>query len=129
MSEQRVFPCPSTNVENRAYWDAAAQGKFVIKHCTGCGKNHFYPRAICPHCFSDATEWKESSGEGEIYSFSVMRRVPQPYAIAYVALDDGVTVMSNIVDCDFDKLAIGQRVKVGFRSSDGPLSIPVFELV
>jgi uncharacterized OB-fold protein len=55
-----------------------------------------------------------------------MRRVPQPYAIAYVTLDEGVTVMSNIVDTDLDTLVIGQRVKVVFRGSDGALTIPAF---
>jgi uncharacterized protein len=126
MSTARVFPCPETNVENQAYWDAAAEGRLLLKHCAACGDPHFYPRAICPHCFSDQTEWRESRGVGSIYSFSVMRRVAQPYAIAYVALDDGVTVMSNIVECDLDALAIGQRVKVAFRPSNGPLMIPVF---
>jgi len=126
MSTQRTFPSPGTNVENQPFWDAAARGRFLVKHCSGCGKSHFYPRAICPHCFSDQTEWRESAGTGTIYSFSVMRRVPQPYAIAYVTLDDGVTVMSNLVDCDLDALAIGQRVKVAFRASDGAVTIPVF---
>jgi uncharacterized OB-fold protein len=126
MSTERVFPCPETNVENKAYWDAAAEGCLLVKHCAACGQTHFYPRAICPHCFSDHTEWRESSGVGVIYSFSVMRRVAQPYAIAYVALDDGVTIMSNIVDCDLDALAIGQRVKVAYRASSGPVVIPVF---
>jgi uncharacterized OB-fold protein len=126
MSTARVFPCPETNVENQAYWDAAAEGRLLLKHCAACGDPHFYPRAICPHCFSDQTEWRESRVVGSIYSFSVMRRVAQPYAIAYVALDDGVTVMSNIVECDLDALAIGQRVKVAFRPSNGPLMIPVF---
>jgi uncharacterized OB-fold protein len=126
MSAERIHPCPAANVEIQAYWDAAAQGRLLLKHCASCGCSHFYPRAICPHCFSDKTEWRESQGNGTIYSFSVMRRVAQPYAIAYVTLDDGVTVMSNIVDCDLDALAIGQRVKVAFRPSDGPLTIPVF---
>jgi len=126
MTTARVFQCPEPNAENQAYWDAAAQGRLLVKHCATCGNSHFYPRAICPHCFSDQTEWRESRGAGSIYSFSVMRRVAQPYAIAYVALDDGVTVMSNIVDCDLDALAIGQRVKVAFRPSNGSLMIPVF---
>ncbi|MCW5658688.1 MAG: Zn-ribbon domain-containing OB-fold protein [Burkholderiaceae bacterium] len=126
MGTERVFPCPEANVENRAYWDAAAEGRLLLKHCAACGHSHFYPRAICPHCLSDATEWRDSPGMGTIYSFSVMRRVAQPYAIAYVALDEGVTMMSNIIDCDLDALAIGQRVKVAFRPSDGPLAIPVF---
>ena len=126
MTTARVFQCPEPNAENQAYWDAAAEGRLLVKHCATCGNSHFYPRAICPHCFSDQTEWRESRGAGSIYSFSVMRRVAQPYAIAYVALDDGVTVMSNIVDCDLDALAIGQRVKVAFRPSNGSLMIPVF---
>src|SRR5688572_31678833 len=102
MDAARVFSCPESNVETRAYWDAALQGRWLVKHCGACGRNHFYPRAICPHCFSDKTEWRETSGTGTIYSFSVMRRVAQPYAIAYVTLDDGVTVMSNVVDCNLD---------------------------
>jgi uncharacterized protein len=126
MSTARVYPAPETNVEHQAYWDAAAQGQLLVKHCAACGLNHFYPRAICPHCFSDETGWRESRGLGTVYSFSVMRRVAQPYAIAYVTLDEGVTVMSNIVDCDFDTLVIGQRVKVAFLPSDGTVVIPVF---
>jgi len=126
MSAARVFTSPVTNVENQPFWDGAAAGKLLIKHCGACGQAHFYPRALCPHCFSADTQWRESSGNGSLYSFSVMRRVPQPYAIAYITLDEGVTVMSNIVDVDFDTLAIGQRVKVSFRGSDGACTIPVF---
>lgn len=125
-NNQRTLTAPGTNVENQAYFDAASNNKFFIKHCTACGKNHFYPRAICPHCFSSETTWQESSGEGEIYSFSVMRRVPHPYAIAYVKLTDGVTIMTNIVDCDFDTLHIGQSVKVSYRKTDGDVVLPVF---
>lgn len=126
MSQQRIPAAPGPNVENRPFWDAAQHGRFLIKRCTACGEAHFYPRAICPHCFSDATEWQESRGEGVIYSVSVMRRVPVPYAIAYVELDEGVTVMTNILDADLDALRIGQRVKVAFRDSDGGARVPVF---
>jgi hypothetical protein len=125
---QRIFTAPGTNVENQAFFDGAASTKFLIKHCSDCGQNHFYPRAICPHCFSSKTSWQESQGSGVIYSFSVMRRVPQPYAIAYVTLDDGVTVMTNIVDCDLDALEIGQRVKAVFRKTDGDVTVPAFVL-
>ncbi|MBN9409895.1 MAG: Zn-ribbon domain-containing OB-fold protein [Burkholderiales bacterium] len=123
---QRAFTAPGTNIENQAYFDAAREGRLLLKHCAGCGQYHFYPRAICPHCFSEDTHWKESAGQGTIYSFSVMRRVPQPYAIAYVALDEGVTVMTGLVDCDFDQLAIGQRVRAVFRPTDGEATVPAF---
>lgn len=126
MSNQRIFSAPGTNIENQPFWDGAADSKLLLKRCTSCSEFHFYPRAICPHCFSADTQWHESKGEGSIYSFSVMRRVPQPYAIAYVKLDEGVTIMTNIIDVDLDSLAIGQRVKVTFRPSDGEITIPVF---
>lgn len=107
------------------YWDAAAKGKLLIKHCKACGKNHYYPRQICPHCFSDQTEWLETKGEGTIYSWSVERRAKPPYSIAYVTLPEGVTILTTIVDCDLDKLAIGQKVKLGFTKYEGKPA-PVF---
>ena len=117
---------PSMNMESEAYWAAANDGRLLMKRCKGCGKTHFYPRAICPHCQSSDTEWYEASGKGAIYSYSVMRRSDTPYALAYITVDEGITMMSNIVDCDYDNLAIGQAVEVTFREADGGQSIPVF---
>ena len=67
-----------------------------------------------------------SSGRGIIYSYSVMRRVPVPYAIAYVTLEEGVTMMTNIVGCDLDAIRIGQAVRVVFRPTDGGPPVPTF---
>ncbi len=55
-----------------------------------------------------------------------MRRVPVPYAIGYVTLEEGVTMMTNIVDCDLDAIRIGQRVRVVFKSTDGGPPVPTF---
>ena len=75
-TEARKYPPPPANPETRPFWDAAAQGKLLIKRCTACGEAHYYPRTICPFCFSDKTEWVEASGKGTIYTFSVMRTPP-----------------------------------------------------
>ena len=122
MAKERSIPAPLTNPETEPFWAAAREGKFLIRACTDCGKAHWYPRAICPHCFSDKTEWKEGSGRGTIYSVSVMKRAPEVYAVAYVTLEEGPTMMTNIVDCDFDTVAIGQKVTVTWRPTkdDGP---------
>jgi uncharacterized protein len=122
--KERAIPAPGVNPETEHFWEAAKQGKFLIRRCTECGKAHWYPRAICPHCFSDKTEWKESAGRGTIYSVSVMKRAPEVYAIAYVTLEDGPTMMTNIVDCDYDKVAIGQKVQVTFKPTQGEGSPP-----
>jgi hypothetical protein len=129
MAGQRTIPAPPTNVEIQPFFDAAAKGKLLIKTCTACGEAHYYPRAICPHCGSDRTEWRESSGRGTIYSWSVLRRVPQPYAIAYVTLAEGPTMMTNIVDGDLDRLRIGQAVRVVFTPTDGGPPVPMFTVI
>ena len=122
----RKIPAPPLNPENQPFFDAATQGKLLVKKCTGCGERHHYPRAICPYCGSDKTEWQETAGRGTIYSYSVMRRVPAPYALAYVTLDEGPTMMTNIVDCDFDAIRIGQKVRVVFKPTEGGPPVPMF---
>lgn len=126
MSERKI-PSPFVNPENKPFWDAAAEGRLLLKRCKDCQQPHYYPRALCPFCFSDNTEWVDAKGTGEIYSYSVMRRgAPVPYALAYVTLDEGVSMLTNLVDCDFDALRIGQRVRVVFKPSEDGAPVPVF---
>jgi uncharacterized OB-fold protein len=124
--KERKIPFSAGNPETQPFWNAAAEGKFLVRKCTSCQKVHWYPRAICPFCFNDKTEWMQASGAGEIYSFSVMRRAPEPYAIAYVTLEEGPTMLTNLVDCDFDSLKIGQKVKLIFKPSEGAFPVPMF---
>ena len=121
----RKIPAPSQNLESKPFWDAAKEGRFLIKRCTACDKAHWYPRSICPFCASPETVWQESPGAGVIYTYSIMHRnTPVPYAIGYVTLDEGVSVLTNFVDCDLAGLAIGQRVKLKWTETEnGP---PVF---
>ncbi len=125
-AQERKIPAPEANPETRPFWDAAAEGRLLLKKCVTCGQVHFYPRAICPFCGSDRTEWVTASGRGTVYSYSVMRRVPIPYALAYVTLEEGVTMMTNIVDGDLDAIRIGQRVTVVFKPSEGGPPVPMF---
>jgi uncharacterized OB-fold protein len=126
---ERTIPAPPMNPEVQPFFDAAKQGKLLVKQCAACKEFHHYPRAICPFCGSDRTEWKESTGRGVIYSWSVLRRANPPYALAYVTLAEGPTMMTNIVDCDLDKIRIGQNVKVVFKPTDGGPPVPTFTIV
>jgi uncharacterized OB-fold protein len=126
----RQIPAPAVTIESKPFWDAAAEGKFLIKRCNACGEAHWYPRALCPFCFSDKTEWEESPGEGVIYSYSVMHRSPSgPYAIGYVTLNEGPAVLTNFVDVAPDGLSIGQKVKVKFQPTENGPPVPVFSPV
>jgi len=124
--QQRKIAAPPINPETQRFWDAAGQGKLLYKKCAACGEPHFYPRPHCPFCFSDKVEWQEASGRGTIYTYSVMRRAPGPYAIAYVTLAEGPTMMTNIVDCDLDGITIGQPVRLVFKASEGGPQVPMF---
>ena len=125
--QERKITDPAINVGDEPYFEAAAQGRLLVKKCADCGEIHHYPRGICPFCLSDKVSWQEAKGTGTIYTYSIMRRgVPIPYCIAYVTLNEGVTMMANIVDCDLDKVRIGQAVKVAFKKSVGGVSVPMF---
>lgn len=122
----REFPSPVPSEVSKPFWDAAARQSLVLKHCNACGQKHHYPRKLCPFCFSDDTVWSESSGRGTIHSFTVMRRAAVPFAVAYVTLEDGPSLFTNIVDCDFESLAIGQSVRVVFKASSTGMLVPMF---
>lgn len=121
----RAVPAPHPDAESQPFWDAAAQGRFLIKRCTSCGEAHWFPRTLCPFCWSDKTEWIEGSGTGTIYSWTVMHRAKPPYAVAYVELDEGPRMLTNIVECDLDRLHIGQQVKLVFTPTSGDDTPPV----
>ena len=123
----RKLTSPPVNAETKAFFDAARQGRFMIPVCTACGKAHWYPRAICPFCGSDKVEWRDSPGRGTIYTYSVMRRVKDPYVIAHVTLAEGPTMLTNIVDCDLDTVRIGQPVVVVFKETENGPPAPMFK--
>ena len=117
---------PETNPETKPFFDGAAQHKLTLPRCNACGRTHWYPRAVCPHCYSQDLRWIEASGKGTIYSFSVMKRAAIPYAIAYVALAEGTTMLTNIVETDLDAIRIGQPVRVTFLPTEGGPPMPMF---
>ena len=128
MADAVKYPKPQTNPETAHFWEQTAKGRLMIKRCTACGEAHYFPRSICPFCFSDKTVWEESSGEAEIYTFSLMRKSASgPYAIGYVTLKEGPSLLTNFVDCDMAKLKIGQKVKVVFKATDGA-PLPFFTI-
>ncbi len=117
---------PETNPETKPFFDGAAQHKLMLPRCNACGRTHWYPRGVCPHCYSQDLRWIEASGKGTIYSFSVMKRAAIPYAIAYVALAEGTTMLTNIVETDLDTIRIGQPVRVTFLPTEGGPPMPMF---
>lgn len=124
--KDRELTAPTPNPETERFWKAAEDGKLLIGRCRDTAKAFFFPRGLSPFTLSDNVEWIEASGRGTIYTFSYMARAPEPFAIAYVELEEGPMMLTNIVDCESDDLKIGLPVKLVFKpSTDGP-PIPMF---
>ena len=122
----RKIPAPRVLPESQAYWTAADEGRLLVKKCKACGEFHHYPRDICPHCLSVDTEWQQAAGTGTVYSFSTMGKGEAAYTLAFVTIDEGVTLMTNLVDCDPATVSIGQGVRVVFKPSEGGHAVPMF---
>jgi uncharacterized OB-fold protein len=133
------FDLPTPDAETQPFWDAARDGRLLIKRCSACGRAHHYPRPFCPYCWSREVAWEQARGTGTVYTFSVVHRndLPPfservPYVAAIVELDEGPRLMTNVVDCDVDDVAVGMPVSVAFRAIDDTdtstdrVTIPVF---
>lgn len=121
-----AWPDPPASPESAPFVDAAREGRFLLRRCTACGKAHWYPRSLCPFCFGE-TAWEEASGRGTIYSYTVLARETPPRTIAYVTLDEGPTIMTSLIACETDALAIGQAVTLVFERSQNGTPVPCFQ--
>src|SRR5207237_2840610 len=124
-------PQPETDF----YWDKAKAHELWLMRCNACGRTYFYPRPICPSCFSRETAWVRSSGRGTLYAFSIVHRPPTPafqervpYVAALVELEDGARIPTNLVDVEPDpaKIQVGMAVEVVFEDVSETIALPKF---
>lgn len=128
-------PLPLATADTEPYWAAAREQRLVIQHCRSCGHYQFYPRAFCTHCLSEDIEWAPACGQGHIYTFTICRIAPSPafqaalpYAVAVVELQEGVRLLTNIVDSDISRISVGAAVTVCFERIDDDCTLPQFRL-
>ena len=126
-------PLPDTRNAGARFWRAAAEGILLVPTCTACGTAFWHPRPRCPHCGSDQVDWIKASGRGAIHTFTVVRqsgdpwfKTRLPYAVAMVELDEGVRMLTNVVETPIQSLAIGMRVEVLFEPANKEIAIPLF---
>ena len=127
-------PMPPLRGEEAVYYRQLAEGRFVLQHCGACDRFIYYPRVVCPHCGrSDQLEYRESAGTGTVYTFTVCHRPGHPafreavpYVVAIVELDEGVRLMTNIIDCDPDEVTIGMPVEVVLEPVQEGVAVPLF---
>jgi uncharacterized protein len=133
MAAQIDKPLPVPTQETRPYWDGCKRHELRIQRCAACGHYQFYPRLYCAKCFSDRFEWITASGRATVLSFTIVRRPVSsafagdvPYVVALVTLEEGPSMMTNIIGCAPDQLAIGMPVAVTFEDWTDEISIAKF---
>ncbi|MFE1798456.1 Zn-ribbon domain-containing OB-fold protein [Streptomyces sp. NPDC059517] len=116
------FDLPEIDAFTRPYWDAAADGRLLLRRCGACGRAHHYPREFCPHCWSEAVTWERATGRATLYTWSVVHRndLPPfgsrtPYVAAVVDLEEGPRMMTEVVECAEGDLRVGMALEVAFR--------------
>ena len=114
-------PIPQLDEESRPWWEALKRHELYLQKCRDCGALRYYPRALCPECLSARTEWMRSRGIGKVYTFTITYqnaapgfREALPYVLAYVELDEGLKLLTNIVDCRPEEVRIGMPVAMVF---------------
>lgn len=111
---------PPYNPEAAPFWSAAAAGRLVLPRCDACAQHVWYPRSWCPVCGSDDVSWVELSGRGTIYARTVLRKAmgpwqaAAPFAVAYVELEEGPRLLTNVVTDDPTALSVGDPVRAVF---------------
>jgi len=125
-------PVPHASSQlSRPFWQGCQSGELRYQRCAACGLANFPPTENCRQCLSAELAWKQSSGRGEIYSWTVVHRpvtaeFEPPYAPAIVTLDEGYQMLTNVVGVSPDDLAIGMRVHVQFHAVGGEVTLPYF---
>jgi hypothetical protein len=118
--------------DTRPFWEATKEHELRYQVCAGCKQVVFFPRRHCPHCMSLELSWKTSKGEGAIYTYTIVRQIGHPafrerapYVVAWIDLDEGFRMISNVVGVDAGDVHIGQRVRVEWDDQD-EVSLPLF---
>ena len=126
-------PLPQITSEMTPFWEAARRHQLVVQRCRGCGTHRFPARDICSRCLSRDAEWIPVSGRATVFSYAVMHQVYHPgfadevpYAVVQVELEEGGRLLTNVVDCPPDELAIGMPVEVVFEDRTTEVTLPKF---
>lgn len=130
-------PLPTITSEARPFWEGAAKQQLLMQCCLDCSAYIWTPRPSCFECGSENIQWQELSGRGEVYSFTVIRQVVGraasqafekdiPYVIAWIDLDEGPRMITNVIGCPVENVTLDMKVSVIFEQQSADIWLPKF---
>ena len=128
------IPRPQTDLDTEGFWEGVKRHELVFQRCKQCGTWLHPPRPMCPKCHSLEKEWVPVSGKGAVYSWVTYHEPPHPgfkapYSVVLVELEEGVRLISNMVDTKPEEIHIGMPVEVVFDDLGEDLTLPKFRKV
>lgn len=136
MATEYSKPLPVPQPESDYYWEQAAKGKLVAQRCTDCHEFQFYPRVFCTGCSGRSLEWKELSGRGTLFTFTIVHQPPHkgfagdiPYVAAIIELEEGAKMPSQVIGIapEPEALSIGMPLEVVFEQVTDEITLPKFK--
>jgi uncharacterized protein len=130
-----VISEPHADPYTQPFWTAALEGRVTVQECTRCGLRLLPGGPRCFRCQNDEFRTVDLPGTGTIYSFIVVRHALRPslkdvvpYVSAVIELDEtqgaGARMVVNIIDCDPETIAIGDKVRIVFEKVSDTLAVP-----
>jgi len=131
-----TYPVAIRDSDNAPYLDGWKKGKLMIQYCENCKKHVFFPRPMCPHCWSNHLKWVQASGEAEIVSFSVVNRLNHPsfknevpIVLAEIKLKENVNMLARILTADAHSVHSGMNVSlISNKDIVDKHPLPVFQI-
>jgi uncharacterized OB-fold protein len=130
----KSFPRPTP--ETAEFWQRCSEYILSVQCCDDCGHYQFYPRIFCTQCNGRQLSWSTVTGRGTVRSFTICRRAVSKayaaegdYVVALIELEEGPTMMSNVVQCELESVSVGMPVEVCFEQWSEEITIPKFRPV
>lgn len=134
MSTADARPVPLPDEISGFYWDGASEGRLLVQRCGTCAQLQFPPDVACIHCQSTLVAPEELSGRGRVWSYTLVERLfhagfadAVPYVVALIELEEqeGLRILTNLVDVDAAEVRVGMPVEVTFEER-GEVVLPQF---
>jgi uncharacterized OB-fold protein len=126
-------PLPSLAGLAGEFYAWCAKGELRFQRCSLCEAWRHVPRELCAECGSSEWSWEPSSGHGRVFTWTVATRAIQPafkndvpYAAVVVEMEEGVRLLSTVVDCPPDELIVDMPVEVTFEAVTSDVTLPMF---
>ena len=126
-------PLPQPNADTKPFWDGCREHQLRFQKCQSCHHVRWPPSLICPMCYSYDTEWIVANGKGRVYTFAIYHQAYHkafandlPYVTAIIELEEGLHLLSNIVDCSPEKVRCDMPVAVIWDDISDEFSLPRF---